>query len=123
MLLLLQKRQPAIKPAGATYVAPVPNGPVSEAPRGRSSTAGRQFEPARQMDFGTVVNTQDAQFPVVSRYRPVPIVQRQTPTTTARSYPNIYSRFTYPAPIEAPRGRSNTAGRTFEPATQTDFAL
>lgn len=79
---------------------------------------------ATQRDFGSVALVQDSRWPVVSRYLPVvPTVQRQAQPRPSRSYPNIYAGFTYPPAVEAPRGRSNTQGRQFEPATQTDFAL
>ena len=80
--------------------------------------------PATQTDFSSVVLAQDSRWPVVSRYLPVvPAVQRQAQPRPSRSYPDIHAGFIYPRVVEAPRGRSNTAGRTFEPATQTDFAL
>lgn len=80
--------------------------------------------PATTTDFGSVTLAQDVRWPVFSRYQPVtPAVQRQQVPRPSRSYPDIYAGYSYPTLIEAPRGRSSTAGRQFEPATTVDFAL
>lgn len=135
-MLLALRQSAATRPVRAAPVASVPaplidRGYVVQPLRAdqqsfvESPNAPRQGgRPATQTDFGSVTLVQDSRFPVVSRYLPVvPAVQRQAQPRPSRSYDDIYSGFVYPPAVEAPRGRSNTAGRTFEPATQTDFAL
>lgn len=135
-MLLALRQSAAARPARSAPVASVPAPLVDrryviqplradQQSFVQSPNAPRQGgRPAAQTDFGSVRLEQDSRFPIVSRYLPVvPAVQRQAQPRPSRSYPDIYAGFTYPPAIEAPIGRSNTAGRTFEPARQVDFAL
>lgn len=135
MLLVLQQfaaKRPLRASALSSVAAPARNGRyVTEPLRAdQASTVTvpavpRQGgRPASTTDFAPVVLEQDARWPVFSRYLPVlPAVQRPAVPRPSRSYPDIYAGFAYPPLIEAPRGRSSTASRQFEPARTTDFAL
>ena len=115
MLLALQRRQPTQKPQGASYAPPAPRGTLVVNPA--APRAGGR--PSQTFDAGPTPYTQDTRFPIVSRYLPLPDVQRQNELRVSRSYPDIHAGWAYPPPVEAPAA-PRAGGRR---ATQTDFAL